>query len=132
MKTPLGTEVDICGGHIVLDGFLALRERGTATPPPLLGLCLLWPRSPISATAELLSSRICAINRILYFIPKNQLIFVAGCCSSLHGVGGKCHAVCAVICGRPSVIECPSSRLPGTRNADRHLVFSSLWCISST
>jgi len=38
--------------HIVLDGFPALRERGTA--PPLLGPCLLWPRSPISATAELL------------------------------------------------------------------------------
>jgi len=32
--------------------FPALRERGTA--PPLLGPCLLWPRSPISATTELL------------------------------------------------------------------------------
>ena len=52
MKTPLGTEVDIGTGHIVLDGFPALRERGTA--PPLLGRCLLWARSPISATAELL------------------------------------------------------------------------------
>ena len=52
MKTPLGTEVDLGAGHIVLDGFAALRERGTA--PPLLGPCLLWPRSPISATAELL------------------------------------------------------------------------------
>jgi len=32
MKTPLGTEVDIGTGHIVLglDGF---RERGTALPP---------------------------------------------------------------------------------------------------
>ena len=56
MKTPLGTEVDIGAGHIVLDGFPALRERGTA-PPPLLGPCLLWPWSPISATAELLFSR---------------------------------------------------------------------------
>jgi len=52
-EEPLGTEVDIGAGHIVLDGFPALRERGTA-PPPLLGPCLLWPRSPISATAELL------------------------------------------------------------------------------
>jgi len=33
MKTPLGTEVDICAGHIVLDGFPSLRERGTAPPP---------------------------------------------------------------------------------------------------
>jgi len=39
-------------GHIVLDGFPALRERGTTSP--LLGPCLLWPRSPILATAELL------------------------------------------------------------------------------
>jgi len=52
MKTPLGTEVDIGAGHIALDRFPALRERGTA--PPLLGPCLLWPRSPISATTELL------------------------------------------------------------------------------
>ena len=45
-------KVDLGAGHIVLDGFPALRERGTA--PSLLGPCLLWPRSPISATAELL------------------------------------------------------------------------------
>ena len=31
MKTPLGTEVDLGPGHIVLDGVSALRERGTAT-----------------------------------------------------------------------------------------------------
>ena len=52
-RSPFGTEVDLSGGHIVLDGFPALRERGTA-PSPLLGPCLLWPQSPISATAELL------------------------------------------------------------------------------
>ena len=33
MKTPLGTEVVIGAGHIVLDGYPALRERGTAPPP---------------------------------------------------------------------------------------------------
>jgi len=55
MKTPLGTEVDLVPGHIVLDGVPALRERGTAAPH-LFGPCLLWPRSPISATAELLFS----------------------------------------------------------------------------
>jgi len=53
MKTPLGTEVDLVPGHIVLDGVPALRETGTAVPH-LFGPCLLWPRSPISATAELL------------------------------------------------------------------------------
>ena len=86
MKTPLGTEVDLspsssscsrsrrgplrhsCAmatknspGHIVLDGVPALRERGTAAPH-LFGTCLLWPRSPISATAELLS-RNCIIHK---------------------------------------------------------------------
>jgi len=33
MKTPLGTEVDLRAGHLVLYGFPALRERGTAPPP---------------------------------------------------------------------------------------------------
>ena len=32
MKTPLGTEVDLGPGHIVLDRVPALRERGTAAP----------------------------------------------------------------------------------------------------
>jgi len=52
MKTPLGTEVDLGPGHIVLDGVPAPREMGTTAP--LFVPCLLWPRSPISATAELL------------------------------------------------------------------------------
>jgi len=33
MNTPLGTEVDLGTGHIVLDVVLAVRERGTAAPP---------------------------------------------------------------------------------------------------
>jgi len=56
MKTPLGTEVDLGPGHIILDGVPALHETGTAAPH-LFGPCLLWPRSPISATAELLCKR---------------------------------------------------------------------------
>jgi len=48
----LGTEADLGPGHIVLDGDPdPPRERGTAVP--LFGPCPLWPRSPISATAEL-------------------------------------------------------------------------------
>jgi len=54
MKTPHGTEVDLGPRHIVLDGVPAPRKRGTEAPPPIFGPCLLWPRSPISATAELL------------------------------------------------------------------------------
>jgi len=55
MKTPLGTVVDLSPGHIVLDGDPAPPRKGHSSPTPLFGPCLLWPRSPISATAELLS-----------------------------------------------------------------------------
>jgi len=34
MKTPLGTEVDLGPGHIVLDAVPALRETRTEPPPP--------------------------------------------------------------------------------------------------
>jgi len=51
MKTPLGTEVDLGPGHIVLDG-VPDPAKGHISPS-LFGPCLLWPRSPISASAEL-------------------------------------------------------------------------------
>ena len=54
MKKPLGTEVDLGPGRIVLDGVQAPSKGAQQPPPPLFGSCLLWPRSPISATAELL------------------------------------------------------------------------------
>jgi len=47
MKMPLGMEVDLGPGHIVLDGSQLPRERDTAAPAPLFGPCLLWPWSPI-------------------------------------------------------------------------------------
>jgi len=53
MKTRLGVEADLGPGHIVLDGDPAPPAK-MAQQPPLFGPCLLWPRSPISATAELL------------------------------------------------------------------------------
>jgi len=53
MKAPLCTEVDLGPGHILLDGDPAPRRKGHSSPS-LFGPCLLWPRSPISATAELL------------------------------------------------------------------------------
>ena len=53
-KTPLSTEVDLGPGHIVLDGDTAPPTKGAQQPPPLFSPCLLWPRSTISATAELL------------------------------------------------------------------------------
>jgi len=50
---PIGAKVNLGPDHIVLDGDPAPRESGTAARP-LFGPCLLWPRSPISAAAELL------------------------------------------------------------------------------
>ena len=52
MKTPLGTVADLGPGYIVLDGS-QLSAIGAQQAPPLFGPCLLWPRLPISATAEL-------------------------------------------------------------------------------
>jgi len=49
----LGMQVRLGTGHIMLDGDPAPPKRGKAVPP-LFGPCLLWPRSPISATAKLL------------------------------------------------------------------------------
>ena len=49
-------EVDLGPGHIMLDGNPApLAGKGAQHPPPFSAYvyCLSWPRSPISATAEL-------------------------------------------------------------------------------
>jgi len=73
MKTPLGTKVDLGPGHIVLDG-ASCPAKG-AQQPPLFGACLLWPWSPISATAELLCIIICTAHGIesLYFTTGRPL-----------------------------------------------------------
>ena len=57
MNTPLGTELDLGTGDIVLDVVPAVRGMGTAAPS--FRPCLLWPRSPISTTAELLLCNAC-------------------------------------------------------------------------
>ena len=51
---PLGTEVNLVLGDVVLDGVAAPLAKGAQHPPPLLGPCILWPRSPVSATVVLL------------------------------------------------------------------------------
>ena len=53
MKTPVGTEVDLGQGHIVLDGVHSSARKGQSIPHLFIP-CQLWPWSPISATAELL------------------------------------------------------------------------------
>jgi len=54
---PLGTEVGLSTGDIVLDGDPAHpTETGTAAPPTFRPTSIVAKRSPISATAELLFS----------------------------------------------------------------------------
>jgi len=63
MNTPLRTEVDLGPGHILLDGVPAPR-KGAQRLPSFWPICLLWPRSPISATAELLYLSLAGIIRL--------------------------------------------------------------------
>jgi len=49
---PLGVEVGLGPGDVVLDGDPAPLLQGAH--PSVFGPCLLWPRSPVSATAELM------------------------------------------------------------------------------
>ena len=51
---PLDTEVNLGRGDFVLVGEPAPPWKELSSPPPSFGPCLLWPRLPISATAELL------------------------------------------------------------------------------
>jgi len=50
---PLGTEVDLGTGHIVLDVVPDVRDRGVHAAASSFRPCLLWPQSSIPATAEL-------------------------------------------------------------------------------
>jgi len=76
-------------------------RKGHSTPPPL-GPCLLWPRSPISATAELLFHKIlcCApcpqhnifwTNNVLWQVCHNRLLF-----ESQHIIFSKDIVLCAM------------------------------------
>jgi len=51
IKMPVGTEVDLGPGHIVLDGDPAPYERAYLLPS-LRPMSIVAKRSPISATAE--------------------------------------------------------------------------------
>ena len=55
IKMPLGREVGLGQGHIVLDGDPVGTQPPTAAPPYFRPMAIVAKRSPISATAELLS-----------------------------------------------------------------------------
>jgi len=74
MNTPLCTEVDLGTCNIVLDN-----AKGHSSP--LLDPCLLWPRSPISATAELLSKFLHCCSCTLWLSKLSLVlpVIIAGC-----------------------------------------------------
>jgi len=53
--------------------------------PPLFGPCLLWPRSPISATAERLFDYGCTLRGYVF-----SVVFEAPCAKVVHAtsIGG--------------------------------------------
>jgi len=61
MKTPLGTEVDLSPGHIVLEGVQLCRERGTAAPP-------FRPMSVVATVAHLSYCRVLAERILSYMV----------------------------------------------------------------
>jgi len=56
IKMPLGVEVGLCLGAIVLDGDPAPPTERGAAAPTLRRMSIVAKRSPISATAKLLSN----------------------------------------------------------------------------
>ena len=54
---PRCMEVGLGPDDFVFDGDPATSGKGAHPPHPIFGPCLLWPRSPISATAKLLLHR---------------------------------------------------------------------------
>jgi len=66
MKMPLGTEIDLGPGHIVLDGVPAPAKE--AQQPPSFRPMSIVARSPISAAAELLLDAVTAQQSITYLL----------------------------------------------------------------
>jgi len=65
---PLGKEVGLGPGHIVLDGHPVGTQPLTAAPPHFRPMPIAAKRSPISATAELLLLVQGASNRLLQLV----------------------------------------------------------------
>ena len=63
---PLGTEVGLVPGRIVLDGDTAPPRKGAQHPPPTFRpMSIVAKRLPISATAELLCIFFISVERLL-------------------------------------------------------------------
>ena len=67
---PLGTEVGLGPGDIVLDGDPAPPRKGAQPAPTFRPVSIMAKRSPISATAELLLKVVRQFNTLAYHFVK--------------------------------------------------------------
>ena len=101
---PLGKEVGLGPGHIVLDGDPVGTKRCTAAPPHFWPMPIVAKRSPISATAELLLD-----NRLYKCSPVDEM----GDCLATIDMDQKEGVACA-LSGGPSLglTMCPCRGSP--------------------
>jgi len=73
---PVGTEIDLGPGHIVLDWEPAPPWKGAQQPPPSTQpMSIVAKRSPISANAERLFIILCAFNSYFFGVVHAQMQF---------------------------------------------------------
>jgi len=102
---PLGLEVGLGPGEFVFDGDPAAPRKRAHPPHPIFGPSLLWPRSPILATAEILLD-ICTVKYIVrVFVVFNFCsLYQVICLSSRKSVNKYLHlsvhicVLCVVSC----------------------------------
>jgi len=98
-RCQVGMPVGLGPSHIVLDGDPAphpIPKNGTE-PPPVFGPCLLWPRSAILATAELLF-----VFSFLYY--SFFWFYVVDLSGYLSTFGCTWYSLSCHIMGKPSVL----------------------------
>jgi len=71
---PLGTEVGLGLRDIMFDVDPATPTKRAHPPHPIFGPCLLWPRSPLSDTAELLLLKIKIITVLVYKFVESKVV----------------------------------------------------------
>ena len=76
IKMPLGMEVGLCPGHIVLDGDPAPppQKKGGHSPPPIFGPCMLWPNGWMDQDASWYEGRPRPRHIVTLFYMETQLI----------------------------------------------------------
>ena len=82
IKMPLGKEVSLGPGHIVLDGDPVVTQHPTAASPHFRSMSIVAKRSPISTTAELLlhNQQCCYSLNSLSVTPSLSTLYIVHSC----------------------------------------------------